>query len=86
MFFSLTSSSSHMDLVMPKLKHIMGMGRHAWWKAMVEYVDDMPGLAFVQFSSKKKCKESIGGSEGMNLGEIAWNMRSVEGKFHCQST
>ena len=48
---------------------------------MVEYVDDMPGLAFMQFSSKKKCKESIGSSEGMNLWEIAWNMRGVEGKW-----
>ena len=48
---------------------------------MVEYVDDMPSSAFVQFSSKKKCKESIGDSEGMNLGEIAWNIRSVEGKW-----
>ena len=41
----------------------------------MEYANDMPGSAFMQFSSKKKCKESIGGSEGMNLGEIAWNMR-----------
>ena len=47
----------------------------------MEYADDMLGSAFVQFSSKKKCKESIGGSEGMNLGEIAWNMTSVEGKW-----
>ena len=47
----------------------------------MEYVDDMLGSTFVQFSSKKKCKESIGGSEGMNLGEIVWNMRSVEGKW-----
>ena len=47
----------------------------------MEYAADMLGLAFVQFSSKKKCKESIGGSEGMNLGEIAWNMRGVEGKW-----
>ena len=48
---------------------------------MVEYANDMPGSAFVQFSSKKKGKESIGDSEGMNLGEIAWNMRGVEGKW-----
>ena len=41
----------------------------------MEHADDMPGLAFVQFSSKKKCKESIGDSEGVNLGGIAWNMR-----------
>lgn len=47
----------------------------------MKYADDMIGLAFVQFSSKKKCKESIGGSEGVNLGEIAWNMRGVEGKW-----
>ena len=26
----------------------------------------MLGLAFVQFSSKKKCKESIGGTEGVS--------------------
>ena len=56
-----------MDLVMPKLKRIMEMERHAQWKATVEYTDDMPGSAFMQFSSKKKCKESIGGSEAMNL-------------------
>ena len=48
---------------------------------MVEYADDMPGSAFMHISSKKKCKESIGGSEGMNLGEIVWNMRGVEGKW-----
>ena len=47
----------------------------------MKYADDMIGLAFMQFSSKKKCKESIGGSEGVNLGEIAWNMRGVEGKW-----
>ena len=47
----------------------------------MEYTDDMLGSAFVQFSSKKKCKESIGGSEGVKLGEIAWNMRGVEGKW-----
>ena len=47
----------------------------------MEYANDMLGLAFVQFSSKKKYKESIGGSESMNLGEIAWNMRVVEGKW-----
>ena len=47
----------------------------------MKYANDMIGLAFVQFSSKKKCKESIGGSEGVNLGEIAWNMRGVEGKW-----
>ena len=47
----------------------------------MEHVDDMPGSAFVQFSSKKKCKESIGGSEGVKLGEIAWNMRGVKGKW-----
>ena len=47
----------------------------------MEYANDMLGLAFVQFSSKKKYKESIGGSESMNLGEIAWNMRGVEGKW-----
>ena len=41
----------------------------------MEYADDMPGLAFVQFSSKKKCKESIGDSEGVNSGGISWNMR-----------
>ena len=49
----------------------MGMGRHAQWKAIVEYANDMPSSAFVQFNSKKKCKESTGGNEGMNLGEIA---------------
>ena len=38
---------------------------------MVEYANDMHGSTFMQFSSKKKCKESIGGNEGMNLGEIA---------------
>ena len=47
----------------------------------MEYADDMPGSTLMQFSSKKKCKESIGGNEGMNLGEIAWNMRGVEGKW-----
>ena len=47
----------------------------------MEYADDMLGSAFVQFSSNKKYKESIGGSEGMNLGEIAWNTRGVEGKW-----
>ena len=47
----------------------------------MEYANDMPSSAFVQFSSKKKYKESIGGSEVMNLGEIAWNMRGVEGKW-----
>ena len=47
----------------------------------MKYADDMIGLAFVQFSSKKKCKESIGGSEGVKLGEIAWNMRGVKGKW-----
>ena len=47
----------------------------------MKYADDMIGLAFVQFSSKKKCKESIGGSEGVKLGEIAWNMSGVEGKW-----
>ena len=48
---------------------------------MVEYANGMLGSAFVQFSSKKKGKESIGDSEGMNLGDIAWNMRGVEGKW-----
>ena len=41
----------------------------------MEYADDMPGSAFVQFSSKKKCKESIGDSEGVNSRWIAWNMK-----------
>ena len=32
----------------------------------MEYTDNMLGLAFVQFSSKKKCKESIGGTGGVS--------------------
>ena len=32
----------------------------------MEYANDMPGSAFMQFSSKKKCKESIGGIGGVS--------------------
>lgn len=54
-----------------------------YWKATVdkpfsvEYANDMPGSAFVPFSSKKSRQSSSSSGEGVNLGETAWNMRGV---------
>lgn len=52
-----------------------------YWKATVdkpfrvEYANDMPGSAFVPLNPKKSKISSS--SEGVSLGETAWNMRGV---------